>query len=65
AAIPGAGLGIAVKIEDGACRASAVAMAALLARFAGIELADWRAPILRNVAGRDIGILRASADLGA
>ncbi|MBM3580828.1 MAG: asparaginase, partial [Alphaproteobacteria bacterium] len=50
AAIPGAGLGIAVKIEDGACRASAVAMAALLARFAGIELADWRAPILRNVA---------------
>jgi L-asparaginase II len=65
AAIPGAGLGIAVKIEDGAGRASAVAMAALLARFAGIELADWRAPILRNVAGRDIGVLRASVDLGA
>ncbi len=60
----GAGLGIAVKIEDGAGRASAVVMAALLARFAGINLVDWRAPILRNIAGREIGVLRASRDLG-
>ncbi len=65
AAIPGAGLGIAVKIEDGAGRASSVVMAALLARFAGTELREWREAVLRNVAGREIGLLRPAPALGA
>jgi len=37
AALPGKGLGIAVKIDDGAKRAVETVMAALLARFAGLE----------------------------
>jgi L-asparaginase II len=63
AAIPGEGLGIAVKIEDGAGRASAIVMAELLARFARVELRDWREVALNNVAGRKIGVLRAAAAL--
>jgi L-asparaginase II len=65
AAIPALGLGIALKIEDGAGRASHVAMAELLARFARIDLVEWRAVILRNVAGRAIGTLCAADALRA
>jgi L-asparaginase II len=65
AAIPEAGLGIAVKIEDGGGRASAVVMAALLARFARVDLPEWREVVLRNVAGRTIGVLRAAPALNA
>jgi L-asparaginase II len=63
AAIPGPGLGIALKIEDGGARASAVAMAALLARFAGASLPAWREIPVRNVAGREVGTLRAAETL--
>ncbi len=65
AAIPGRGLGIAIKIEDGAGRASGVAMAALLERFAGVPLPAWSEVPLRNVAGRDVGVVRAAPALRA
>ena len=65
AAILGSGLGIALKIEDGAGRASAVVMAALLSRFAGVSLPAWREIPLRNVAGREVGVLRPGPALRA
>lgn len=61
AAVPGKGLGIAVKIDDGAGRAAEVAMAALLDRFAGLDDAERAAlaplgrPPVNNVAGRKVG----------
>lgn len=58
AAIPGTGLGIALKIEDGAGRASNVVMAALLERFAGVSLPAWREAPVHNIAGREVGVLR-------
>ncbi len=69
AALPAAGLGIAVKIEDGAGRASGVVMAALLARFASLgpearsALARWREQPILNVAGREVGVLRVAPAL--
>ncbi len=69
AALPAAGLGIAVKIEDGAGRASSAVMAALLARFAGLSsgaktaLARWREQPIHNVAGKEVGVIRAAAAL--
>jgi L-asparaginase II len=54
AAIPGAGLGIAVKIDDGTRRAAEVAMAALLKAYAGCPLDDTPlaaflpAPVMNN-----------------
>ncbi|MCC7016925.1 MAG: asparaginase [Rhodospirillales bacterium] len=63
AAIPGLGLGIAVKIEDGAGRASAIVMAALLTRFASASLPAWREVPVRNVAGHEVGVLRAGPAL--
>lgn len=71
AALPAAGLGIAVKIEDGAGRASGIVIATLLARFAGLSseakaaLARWREQPVLNVAGREIGVLRANKDFSA
>ena len=62
-ALTGEGLGIALKIDDGAGRAAEVAMAGLLARFglldAGHELCK---PQLRNRAGTVVGELRLPAD---
>lgn len=61
-ALTGAGLGIALKIDDGAGRAAEVAMAGLLARFglldAGHELCK---PQVRNRAGTVVGELRLPA----
>ncbi|HEX9465996.1 MAG TPA: asparaginase, partial [Alphaproteobacteria bacterium] len=63
ASIPARGLGIALKIEDGAGRAAEVAMAALLVRYAGLDEAETRAlqplckPPINNVAGRPVGNL--------
>lgn len=72
--IPGAGLGIAVKIDDGAGRAATAAMAALLLRFAGEwldgqsaargMLKEFASPILRNWNGIEVGSLRPTATLG-
>jgi len=66
AALPQAGLGIALKIDDGASRASETAMASLLAKLLAAqdpELAtalrrEARRPV-SNVAGRVVGELRA------
>jgi L-asparaginase II len=65
AAIPGEGLGLAIKIDDGGGRAVAVAMAALLARFLPASLASrddlhtLSHAILRNWNGIEVGTLRA------
>lgn len=65
AAIPAAGLGLAVKIDDGAGRAAEVAMAALLRRFLPPPLADDPAlaaladVVLTNWNGLTVGRIRA------
>jgi L-asparaginase II len=65
AAIPATGLGIAIKVEDGAARAAEVALARLLARYGGFDdtqLARLDAlanPPLTNVAGLRIGKIAA------
>jgi L-asparaginase II len=61
AAIPAKGLGIALKIEDGATRAAEVVMAALLTRHAGLDeaqqtrLAALVRPSVSNAAGLRVG----------
>jgi L-asparaginase II len=68
ASLPTLGLGIAVKIEDGAGRAAELTMATLLDRLGCFdeaqrtELAPYLAPVLRNVAGVEVGGLRAAPD---
>jgi L-asparaginase II len=63
ACIPARGLGIALKIDDGAARAAEVAMAALLVRYAGFDdsqIAAFQAllkPTITNVAGREVGAI--------
>lgn len=60
AILPDRGLGVALKIEDGATRASECAMAALLVRLGVADAAHPAVerrlrPILRNRAGLDVG----------
>ena len=61
AAIPALGLGIALKIDDGAARAAEVAMGHLLLAHAGLDEAargrvrEMIAPPVLNVAGRTVG----------
>ena len=68
AALPGAGIGIAVKALDGASRAAEVVMAALLGRHlpglpaaAAALLADRGAPVVRGADGSMVGGLRLAA----
>ena len=62
-ALPELGLGIALKVDDGAGRAAEVVMAALLARFGiGEAERELRAQPLRNHAGTEVGELRPPAD---
>ena len=69
AALPALGLGVAVKIEDGAARASEVAMANILAGLgvfddrATAALARWLTEPLRNWAGTAVGEVRPAAAL--
>ena len=69
AALPEAGLGIAVKAEDGASRAAEVMIAALIARFAGFDEADlararpFLTPELKNWRGAVVGGLRPAGPL--
>ncbi len=69
AVLPGLGLGIAVKIDDGAKAPAEVAMAALLARHGGLDdpvlaaLAPWRNGLVRNTLGATVGTVRAVGDL--
>jgi L-asparaginase II len=70
AALPDAGLGLAVKADDGAGRAAQVMIAALLARFGGFEgdtlarLSPLVSPRLLNWNGEQVGLLRPAGPLG-
>jgi len=67
AALPGSGLGIALKIDDGAGRAAETVMAALLDRYADLTVAARAAlaPYLErpvpNAAGDIVGFVRPAA----
>ncbi len=68
AILPQQQLGIALKIDDGATRASEAAMAALLVRYGVVEAADPRvavflAPSIRNWDGLEVGTIRAAPAL--
>lgn len=66
--LPEAGLGIALKIDDGSSRGSHAVIAALLARYGALDRADPAytdyadAPLL-NRRGIDCGRIRAATDL--
>jgi L-asparaginase II len=68
AALPSLGLGVALKIDDGATRAAEVATGRLLERLqvfdaaASTELADLLRPKLHNRAHTEVGEIRAVAD---
>ena len=65
-ALPEAGLGIAVKCDDGAGRAAEAVMAAILLRFLALsaseraELSRFEHPVVRNWNGIDVGAVRVS-----
>lgn len=71
ACIPAAGLGLAVKIDDGAARAAQAVMALLLRTFlppsarlplsALHVLEECTAPSIRNWRNTDVGVIRASS----
>jgi L-asparaginase II len=69
AALPALGLGVAIKIDDGAGRAADLAMATLLDRLGcftaeqRIALAPFLAPGIKTVAGKDAGRLQPGAAL--
>ncbi|NDC53636.1 MAG: asparaginase [Planctomycetia bacterium] len=71
AAIPAVGLGIAVKIADGAARAAQVALATVLEACGGsalddatrAELAECASPVLKNWNGVEIGAVRPAEAL--
>jgi L-asparaginase II len=69
ATFPELGLGLALKIDDGASRASEVVMAALIARFLELDAAEAAAvqprltPVLRNWNGIEVGALRPAGPL--
>jgi L-asparaginase II len=71
AALPEQGLGIAIKIDDGATRASEIAMAAMLARF--LQLDAEASPVvsahldhaMKNWNGIEVGRMRPAAALRA
>jgi len=69
AALPGTGLGLAVKADDGAGRAAQVMMAALIRRFGGFDdetaarLQPFVAPRLLNWNGAEVGRLRTAGPL--
>ncbi len=69
AALPDRGLGLAIKIEDGAGRAAEVALLTILTRLGALApdqeqaLAGRMHPPLLNVAGYVVGMLRPAAAL--
>jgi L-asparaginase II len=70
AALPEAGLGLAVKADDGAGRAAQVMMAALIRRFGGLDdetgarFMRFVSPQLFNWNGAEVGLLRPAGPLG-
>ncbi|WP_439573146.1 asparaginase [Phreatobacter sp.] len=71
AALPGQGLGIAVKCADGTGRAAEVIMAALIARFLPMDEADtedfarFLMPVQKNWNGITVGRIRPAGPLRA
>jgi len=69
AALPKAGLGLAVKADDGATRAAQVMIAALIAKLLpmsdaeGARFEAFASPTLRNWNGLEVGRMRAIAEL--
>ncbi|KAB2849555.1 MAG: asparaginase [Hyphomicrobiaceae bacterium] len=66
AALPNSGLGIALKIDDGAKRASEVAISATIGRLipaAEAKIGALARPRLSNWRGTEVGMLRPSRDL--
>jgi L-asparaginase II len=69
AALPEAGLGLAVKADDGAGRAAQVMIAALIRRFGGFDeetgacLMRFVSPRLLNWNGAEVGLLRPAGPL--
>jgi L-asparaginase II len=69
ASLPGRGLGVALKCDDGATRAAEVTMAALIARFVDMSDAEHVAldrfvrPTMRNWNGIEVGSLRPATSL--
>lgn len=67
AALPELGLGIAIKVDDGAKRASEVAVTNILKHLGAIDdamaarLADFMVAPLKNIVGRRIGDVRPAA----
>jgi L-asparaginase II len=68
AALPGLGLGVAIKIDDGAGRAASVALARVLHRLGAVSpaqavgLSDLFAGPVLNRAGVEVGRVRPAAD---
>ena len=68
-ALPALGLGIALKCDDGAGRASQAVMAAMIARFLPLSdaeraaLARFTQPSLRNWNGFEVGAIRVTEAL--
>ena len=69
AVLPGLGYGVALKIDDGASRAAEVAVATILDGLGAFTpaqremLAPQLRPIVKNVAGRDVGEIRPAKAL--
>ena len=59
------GIGFALKIEDGAKRASEAAAAHVIARFHPEVHEVAPDPVLKNWRGLDVGRMRATSDLEA
>jgi len=64
-ALPGAGVGFALKIDDGAKRASEAVAAHIIARFHPEVDEVAPDPVLRNWRGLDVGRVRATQPVGA
>jgi len=69
AGLRGRGLGVAVKVEDGARRASSVALVEVLRALEVLTtdeveaLEDFRAPSIRNTRDEVVGRIRAEVEL--
>ena len=66
AMLPGLGFGVALKIDDGAKRASEVAMAGILLKLGVIDkvmrhnLEQQIEPVINNAAGENVGVVRTT-----
>jgi L-asparaginase II len=71
AVLPRLGYGVALKIDDGAARASEVAVGAILEGLGAFSAAQREAlgpqlrPLVKNVAGREVGAIRPTGALTA